>query len=162
MELIGCAYNYEIHFGICEDLIKDSFSLRVLFDYGVGLPMTPCFSPWEGINPPVRYAQLVKRWIDFYLNTPTESEASRRDLAKLVVEASKAAEGKPYTTYSAKDREQGRLILKEQMERLPKDILLRVEILIARSKAKNAVAAVLPKPLKKMIRPVLIRKKTYM
>ena len=129
-ELMGLSF--------CEDLIKDSFSLRALRDYGAGLPMSPYFSPWEGINPPIRYAQLVKRWVDFYMEHPEERRSINKSLILIYNKAKLATLGKPATTYSLRERTEGKKLLNKQMGRLPLHMqaqVITVSALINHAKA---------------------------
>ena len=129
----------------CEDVIRESLSLRILYEWGVGLPLTPYYSPWEGNNPPVRYAKLVQRWIDFYLDASEERKEGWKDLKQLIVKANNAANGKPHSSYSSAEQIQGKTILNCQIKRLPLNLRLQIELSMAKSRIKQSIIGKLRK-----------------
>ena len=49
----------------CDCLAERSYPLKVLLDYGIGIPAMPYFSPWEERHQVEKYVRLMKRWSDF-------------------------------------------------------------------------------------------------
>ena len=118
-----------------DDSAKKSFPLYVLQKHSSLLPLEPYYYfAWESSYPPVRYAQLVERWVDYYLNNPKEANACQKDLSKVIGRAKVAVKGKPYNTYSTEEQSQGKRLLNVQLARL--SILLRVKIGLASIKPR--------------------------
>ena len=110
------------------------FPLRILRDYTVALPTKPYYSPWEGMNPPVRYASLVERWADFYLNTPEERAFCWKEMRRLIITANSAVNGRPHSTYSKEEQKEGKKHLSHQIKRLPIDLQFQVALLKCKDK----------------------------
>ena len=100
------------------DSARNFFPLYAMQEHGCLLPLQP-FDSWESASLPVRYAKLVKRWVDYYLNYPKESNACRKDLINIAVRAKMAVRRRPYTMYNKEERKAGKKILKNQLNRLP-------------------------------------------
>lgn len=126
---LKCLRDELLKIPFCDDLARESYSMRVLMDYCIALPTSPYYSPWEGANPPVRYAELSKDWITFYLDHPGQRNSCRRDLVNVCCRAMLAVRGKPSTTYSAEECRIGTAIMREQLKRCP--IYLRFYIVMA-------------------------------
>ena len=122
----------------CEELIKESFSLRALLYYGVGLPIIPYYSPWEGSNPPIRYAQLVNRWVDLYMEHPEERRYIFKSLVRIYTKARLAVLGKPATTYSLRERDEGKKLLRKHMGRL--SLHMRAQVITVSALIRSAKA----------------------
>ena len=103
----------------CDDLTRASYPMRALADYCLAMPTIPYYSPWEGANPPVRYAELSRDWITFYLDHPRERNSCQLDLVRVCCRAMLAVHGKPSTTYSSDECRIGTAILREQLKRCP-------------------------------------------
>ena len=128
------------------NLPSDSpFPLRVLQDYALALPSSPYYSPWEGKNPPVRYAVLVEHWVDFYFSHPNENSTCWKELRKLIITANRAVLGKPYSTYTKEQQRQGWTLLDQQIKRLPSKLQFQIRALIVKNKVKQIVYGVLGK-----------------
>jgi glycosyltransferase involved in cell wall biosynthesis len=119
--------------------VDTSFPLCVLRDYGEALSPRPYYSPWEGNNPPIRYAVLAERWMDFYFNTSREKRGCWKELRKLLIAANKAVNGKPYSTYTKEEQKQGRALLGYQIKRLPLKLRLHLELLFVKDNAKQII-----------------------
>ena len=110
-----------------DDSVKNVFPLYALQEHGCLLPREPFYSfKWESSNPPMRYAKLLKRWVDYFLEKPEDASACSQDLLRIIVRAKMAVKGKPYTTYSIEERRQGERLLKTQLERLPYQLRVKV------------------------------------
>ena len=121
------------------------FPLRVLRDYALALPSSPYYSPWEGKNPPVGYAELVQRWVDFYFSHPNEDSTYRKELKKIIITANRAVLGKPHPPYTEEDQKQGRILLDQQIQRLPPYLRFQINTLIVKNKVKHIIYGVLGK-----------------
>lgn len=115
-----------IRLPLSEDIVRDSYPLRVLTDYCLALPTSPYYSPWEGANPPIRYANLAKDWISFYLDHPEERKVCQRDLVGVCCKAMRAVHGKPSTIYSRDECRIGISIMREQLKKCPLHLRLIV------------------------------------
>ena len=113
-----------------------SVPLRVFMCYDAVLPSMPYFSPWEGNDPPVRYAQLVERWVDFYLNKPEEQERCRSYLKKFIIRAVRTTNKKRHSTYTREEKKQGRSIINNQIKRLPLKLRFQIEWLRAKDELR--------------------------
>lgn len=115
------------------------FSLIILREYSKVLPTRPYFSPWEGKNPPVRYATLVERWVDFYLDTSKEKDSCWKEMRKLIIAANRAANGRPHSTYTKEEQIQGRTVLNQQIKRLPLELRIQLELSIVKDNVKHII-----------------------
>ena len=138
----------------CHEIISDSFSLRVWHDYGYLLPREPFYYGWEGRNPPIRFAKLVERWVDFLLEVPGETDACWGDLIGLVKRASNAVNKKTHSRYSAEEKERGRVLLRQQIDRLPPNLKYRLKLSGTRWSRVAKAAATLSRRAKRVIRRV--------
>lgn len=123
--------------------LNPPFTLRVLRDHAIALPSSPYYSPWEGKNPPIRYAKLVERWVDYYLAHPKEDITCWKELRNLIITANKAALGKPHSTYAEKEQKQGRILLNQQIKRLPSKLQIQINALMVKHKVKHIIHDVL-------------------
>ena len=105
---------------------REFFSLYANQVYNRLLPMQPYFSAWEGARPPVRYALLLKRWVDFYIDMPQERKAVSKDLQKLIIKSIDAVSDSN-KDYSTEEKKYGKAILVEQIKRLPLDMQSKIE-----------------------------------
>ena len=120
------------HLPFSEDFADSSAPLRFLRDYGVGLPLAPYYSPWEGNLPPLRYAKLAERWTNFYLDHPKEKRTCQKPLILIFTKAWQAIHFKTYTSYAPEEYILGEKLLKEQTRKLPISLQLKIRQSIAR------------------------------
>ena len=121
------------------DSARNFFPLYAMQEHGCLLPLQPFYS-WESASLPARYAKLVKRWVDYYLNYPKESNACRKDLINIAVRAKMAVRRRPYTMYNKEERKKKKKILKNQLNRLP----CRLQIAIIIFSMKSFLFRLLP------------------
>ena len=71
----------------CEELVANSFYLRMLKDHYVGLPREPYRSPWEKEASPEAYDELLAHWCRVLSSRPGWLKAGRKELALLIEQA---------------------------------------------------------------------------
>ena len=140
-----------------ETLTKNSFTLRVWYEYKRLLPLKLLHSAWDNKNPPMQYAKLVEHWIDYYLATPGEAEACWEELKDIIIRVDKTINGNSRAKYSANEQEEWKTLLKKQIKRLPPHLRLKLNTLSTKEKARYIAARVLPKPIKRMIKTMIYK-----
>ena len=124
----------------CEELARDSFSIRALLNYGVVLPPYPYVSPWESATPQ-KWCAVIKRWSDFLEAHPECVNASRWDLIRLLARVF-MLKRKPEATEAEAWNSELRALM-AQIRRLPKPIRTEVYLMrIARALIPNKMKAV--------------------
>ncbi len=112
----------------CDSICEMSFPLTVLRDHSIGLPKAPFATPWEGREHPIRYAELAKRWTDFYLSHPEEANACSKDIAQVYRKALAATAGRAGEDHDPKEIKQGAVMVKEQLKRLPRKLRIAIKL----------------------------------
>lgn len=75
-----------LRFPQLEKLKGESFIIRVLCDYGIGLAYQPFRLPWESLSAE-NYVETIQEWVDFIKGHTECSKEAKRDLCRLCCEA---------------------------------------------------------------------------
>ena len=77
--------------------------------------------------------------MDYYLAHPKEDITCWKELRNLIITANKAALGKPHSTYAEKEQKQGRILLNQQIKRLPSKLQIQINALMVKHKVKHII-----------------------
>ena len=132
----------------CEKLSKRSFSLNVLKNQGLLLPIRPHYYKWESTELPVRYVNLVEKWVDYYENNPEQVELWLKDFPIVYINAKNAIEEASTAAGGAEEKQQVKRLLHEQLKRLP----LKTKTRLLLPSTKRCISRWIPAPVKKMIK----------
>ena len=97
---------------------RESFPVRVLCDYGIGLAFRPFKLPWEELQA-AHYVETIREWVDFVVAYPNMLAGAEIDLYRLFREADSLVEKQKGKGNMAEAKRVQRA-LSVQAERLPR------------------------------------------
>ena len=134
-----------------ERLKKHHFSIRLLLDYGIALPSSPCLLPWETAHAE-DWLAVFHRWVKIFLKYPECREYGMYPFTGIYEKTGQICEAEARDPDPGISRKavRARKTLKKQFRKLPGKVRRRMRM----TSVHGHVAGVMPDKLKTLIRSI--------